>query len=231
MNGIDAKWVFYLGLIVTIETAIGNGTVSLTNVVPLEWAPYIKAWCDLLAFIGTALMTAMSGYSSASKGPLAKVAVLIAAGAMFLLLIGPADAQTRLQSAAQRNDVNAAGQSPLASLDVKGLIDRFDQAKLEDLTLALAYATADEDRAAMQCYQAWLEQVKKFAELRQANPDPDGVQIISVFQKARGLVRRLDTSSPLRIACAALAADAKQDVRQLLGGILSGAALKIFSPL
>lgn len=70
MKGFDPKWVFYLGIAVTIETAIGQGSVSLTNVVPASWAPYIVGWCSLLAFIGTAVMTALSGYSSARPGPL-----------------------------------------------------------------------------------------------------------------------------------------------------------------
>ena len=68
MKGIDPKWIFFLGIGVTIETAIGHGSVSLTNVVPESWAPYIVGWCSLLAFIGNVVMTAFAGFSSASPG-------------------------------------------------------------------------------------------------------------------------------------------------------------------
>jgi hypothetical protein len=70
MNGIDPKWVFWLGIVVTIETAIGQGAIKLTNVVPADAAPYIIGWSQLLGFIGTTIMTALSGFSSANKGVL-----------------------------------------------------------------------------------------------------------------------------------------------------------------
>ena len=70
MNGIDPKWVVWLGVLVTVEQAIGQGTVKLTNVVPVDWAPWITAWCNLLAFAGTAIMTALSAFSSKAPGPM-----------------------------------------------------------------------------------------------------------------------------------------------------------------
>ena len=70
MRGIDPKWVFYLGLIVTIETAIAQGTISLTNMIPELAIPYVVAWNKALAFVGTAVMTGLSGYSSAAQGPM-----------------------------------------------------------------------------------------------------------------------------------------------------------------
>ena len=70
MNGIDPKWVFYLGILVTIETAIGQGTVKLTNLVADQWIPFITGWCTLLSFVGNVVMTALAGYSSKTAGPL-----------------------------------------------------------------------------------------------------------------------------------------------------------------
>lgn len=69
---VDPKWTTWLGVLVTVEMAIGNGSVSLTNVVPLDWAPYVQGWCNLLGFVGTAVMTGMSAYSSSKTGPLVK---------------------------------------------------------------------------------------------------------------------------------------------------------------
>lgn len=70
MKGIDPKWVFYLGLIVTIETAIAQGTISLTNMIPEYAIAYVVAWNKALSFVGTAVMTGLSGYSSAARGPM-----------------------------------------------------------------------------------------------------------------------------------------------------------------
>jgi hypothetical protein len=70
MKGIDPKWTVYLGLLVAIEQAIGHGTVSLTNLVPADWAPYITSWCNFLAFVGTSIMTYQAAVSSPNAGPL-----------------------------------------------------------------------------------------------------------------------------------------------------------------
>lgn len=70
MKGIDPKYIMYLGLLVTIEQAIGHGTVSLTGIIPADWAPYVTSWCNLLAFIGTTIMTGQAAISSNAPGPL-----------------------------------------------------------------------------------------------------------------------------------------------------------------
>lgn len=70
MKGIDPKYIMYLGLLVTIEQAIGHGTISLTNIVPADWASYVTSWCNLLAFIGTTIMTGQAAVSSNAAGPL-----------------------------------------------------------------------------------------------------------------------------------------------------------------
>jgi hypothetical protein len=86
MKGIDPKWAMYLGILVTLEQAIGHGTVSLTNLVPMGWAPYITSWCNFLAFIGTSIMTYQAAVSAPVSGPavntpispLAKMAIILA---------------------------------------------------------------------------------------------------------------------------------------------------------
>lgn len=70
MKGIDPKYIMWLGLAVSIEQAIGHGTVSLTNIVPAAWTPYVTSWCNLLAFIGTAIMTYQAAVSGPQTGPL-----------------------------------------------------------------------------------------------------------------------------------------------------------------
>jgi hypothetical protein len=66
----DPKFSFWLGVVVTAMIGIAGGTVHLTNAIPADWIPAVTAWASLLAFFGSALLTAMHGYSSASAGPL-----------------------------------------------------------------------------------------------------------------------------------------------------------------
>lgn len=69
---IDPKYTFWLGVFVTIFTGIGGGTVHLTNMIPEGWIPTVTAWNNFLGFVGTAIMTTMSGMSSRAPGPLVK---------------------------------------------------------------------------------------------------------------------------------------------------------------
>src|SRR6185503_8608137 len=85
--------IFYLGLLVTIEQAIGQGTVSLTNVVPGSWTPYITSWCTLLAFVGTAIMTALAAPGRAPAAVAKVVGWIAVVGLGLALLAGPAPAQ------------------------------------------------------------------------------------------------------------------------------------------
>lgn len=117
MKGIDPKWAMYLGLLVTIEQAIGHGTVSLTNLVPGSWAPYITSWCNFLAFIGTAIMTYQAAVSSPMAGPAvntpiapaAKVAIFLIAALAVLSFSVPAHAQIKTPGQIKR-DIDALGQ-------------------------------------------------------------------------------------------------------------------------
>lgn len=132
-----------------------------------------------------------------------------------------------LKGVAQRNDVNrTAVTSSSAPTSLNDALLKFDQVQIADLTIALAYANAADDKPAIRCYTTWLQTVRDMTTVREQNPPQDGPQIISAFQKARNLVKMLDTNSPFRMDCAALAADAKKDVKSFIGDIISGVALK-----
>jgi len=75
MKGIDPKWAALIGLLVIIEQGIGHGSVSLTNLVPADWAPYITAWANFLAFVGTSAMTYQAAVSGPQRGPLADTVI------------------------------------------------------------------------------------------------------------------------------------------------------------
>ncbi len=68
----NPKFAFWLGVGVTIVIGIGGGVVSLTHAIPDTWIPTVTADCNLLAFVGSAVLTAMHGYSSNQSGPLVK---------------------------------------------------------------------------------------------------------------------------------------------------------------
>lgn len=52
------NWVVWLGILVAIETQIGNGSMSLANTVPDAWVPFVKAWAANLGSIGALIMSA-----------------------------------------------------------------------------------------------------------------------------------------------------------------------------
>jgi hypothetical protein len=118
MKGIDPKWTMYLGLLVAVERAIGHGTVSLTNLIPEERAPYVTSWCNFLAFVGTSIMTYQAAMSlplprpmvNTPIAPTAKVAILLAAlGAGLFAMPDDASAQVELKTPQQIvNDIKSA---------------------------------------------------------------------------------------------------------------------------
>jgi hypothetical protein len=113
--------VFTIGVLVTIEQGIGQGTVRLSHVVPDEWIPWVIGWCNLLGFIGSTIMTALSGYSSFAgqqKGlsvpPAAKTVAFITVLLAGLLLAGArADAQSdRFREPAAKGRASVIPSSP-----------------------------------------------------------------------------------------------------------------------
>lgn len=85
--GIDPKWGAYLGLAVIIEQGIGHGTVSLTNLIPVDWAPYVTSWANFLAFVGTSIMTYQAAVSSPIAGPAINTPIAPAVKAAIMLVV------------------------------------------------------------------------------------------------------------------------------------------------
>lgn len=212
----DPKWVFYLGLLVTIETAIGQGSVSLTNVIPIEWAPYVKAWCSLLSFIGTAVMTAMSAYSSKASGPLVNtkppvtpaIAVLIGAGMLMAMLMSgsTANAQPKFPPLPLKAPASANGDlgSILDKLAAKGTADL--QAA-DDLASAINPDTNQvNDAIAHACYPALIKFINALPK-PPADGSPPGPALL--FERARMTRKLVQSGLPdyLKIGCAPLVQD------------------------
>lgn len=91
MKFIDGlNWVVILGIIVAIETQIGNGTMSLANMVPETWIPFVKAWAANLGTIGALIMSAGAfGRTPSGQTPAIPQAIksLILLGVLILSLL------------------------------------------------------------------------------------------------------------------------------------------------
>jgi len=74
MPNIDPVVRFWIGIAVTVAIAISGGTLSLAHVIPVEYIPTATAWCSLLAFVGSAILTALNGFASTNSSRLASVA-------------------------------------------------------------------------------------------------------------------------------------------------------------
>lgn len=233
MNGIDPKWVFYLGILVTIESAIGQGAVKLTNVVPETWSPYIIGWCTLLAFIGNVVMTALAGYSSKTAGPLVKPLVLVAVilGSLFAFT-GDARAQgIKLKPLTGNlgNDLGISRPSGQAgSGPLQNLLGALDDKLLPDLQYALKLATASGSRVTAPCYQAWIDIIQT---RQKAVTNADGTpldlpmpRLITDFEKMVELRNALQPDSPFMLSCSPVASMVSKDIRSFIGVVISGGA-------
>jgi hypothetical protein len=73
---IDPKWRFAIGLLVTFAIGVSQGTVSLTNAIPVDAIKPVVAWCGILAFLGSAATTAISGLVMTTSSRVAAAASL-----------------------------------------------------------------------------------------------------------------------------------------------------------
>ncbi len=69
---MSPTWIFWLGVIVSIDQGIAHGALSFVGV-PASWVPIIEAWAGNLAWVGSLVMTALIGFSSSAEGPLKKL--------------------------------------------------------------------------------------------------------------------------------------------------------------
>jgi hypothetical protein len=246
MKGIDPKWAMYLGLLVTIEQAIGHGTVSLTNLVPEAWAPYITSWCNFLAFVGTAIMTYQAAVSAPVPGPAANTPiapttvanVLLVAFALSFLLAGgdAAMAQTPLKRPQitgnivddTKANLGLGGQSTVASKGLNDILGALDDKLLPDLQYALKIATATDSKVTAPCYQAWIDIIqKRKASVANADGSPVDLpnpRLITDFEKAVELRNALQPDSDFMRMCSPVANMVKQDMVKFIGMVLAGGA-------
>lgn len=126
----------------------------------------------------------------------------------------------------------AQGIEPTVPVAKGGLFEAIEQITIDDLKAAIALAElptgpgGQGDDSAKLCYGSLLNYIELKQKFRDEQGGDEKEKVIAKFQRARNLVRMLDTDSPVRRACAAFAADVKSDVKQLIGGLATGVALK-----
>jgi hypothetical protein len=236
MQGIDPKWVFYLGIVVTIEEGIAGGSIKLAHAIPDSWIPVVDAWASILAFSGTAIMTALSAYSSKAAGPLIQppppavkvLAWLILPLALVLLMGNPAGAQDRSpRQGIQLPQIRLPGQgsnetqpgAPTGGDNSKfaSLLDKpfQDLANFigDDIDGAIALSTVIpslQDGNGQQC----ALDLKTFGEVIKAHPAPLTFKVVTdleAFRLKQMAVNRLCAST----ACTVVFADITQTITAL----------------
>ncbi len=213
IDSIDPRKVaMAFSAITVVAGLIAGGQISLTNMVPATWIPYVIAWSKAIAIIAPALIGGHSALdlfgknpmvAPAAKAALALFAVLLAS----LLMTAPASAQQQqrkplslvhvaaAQKAKPAPPVAAQAQAPAPpAAAAKGkqltvaqaqqnLIAVIQQFALGDLQNALADATANNDTQGAACWTAMIALVQSPA----INLLPNAPGGFLLFQKARDL--------------------------------------------
>ncbi len=73
---LDPKWRFAIALLVTAAIGVSQGTLVLTGAIPADWVKPVTAWCGIIAFIGSAVQTTLSGLGTTTQSRIAGAAAL-----------------------------------------------------------------------------------------------------------------------------------------------------------
>lgn len=167
---------------------------------------------------------------------------LVITALLHVFTPGRAEAQTRIQQGAQRNDVNRPGGiqavSPLApasdSFDLGGskISDAILGKIMPDLRYAAALSKQNNNKITQPCLSAvlaladsWNVEVKDDKGNVLPLPNP---HVITFLEKQSQLLRQLQPDSDISLGCSGMAQALRKDVASLVGAILSGGALGIF---
>jgi hypothetical protein len=160
-----------ISILVVLELAIAQGTISLTDAIPASWIPVVVAWSKILAVVGSAitgthnvaaLFSPRADGPSLGQGAAVKALVMLAVLLASLIFAPPAMAQSRpvlpplanpfkLPSVAPKPAVAKA--SPAASsaqtLDPLAWLRQFST---DDVAYALKDAQAQNDLTTIPCW-------------------------------------------------------------------------------
>jgi len=76
MPHFDPTTRFWIGVLVTIAIGVSSGTLVLTDAIPVEFIKPVTAWCGIIAFVGSSIMTALNGLATTNSSRIASAAVV-----------------------------------------------------------------------------------------------------------------------------------------------------------
>jgi hypothetical protein len=76
MPNIDPIVRFWIGVLVTAAIGVTQGTLVLTGAIPADWIKPVTAWSGIIAFFGSAALTALNGAASTTSSRVASAASL-----------------------------------------------------------------------------------------------------------------------------------------------------------
>lgn len=208
--GVDPKWIVMLAWLVGVQKGIGQGAISLTNMIPESWIPHVIAWNNGLAWLGVGLMGLLAALSSSSAGPLISVPnialpsvdatktvakiLLVAFALSFLVAGGSAQAQIKLKPLTG-NIVRDLTPAPSVAKDTSNIMDATISALSKpftdianfigsDAAQAVALSTAVpelQDGHGQMCWQA----MSTFGSVIKAHPVPITLHVMFDYETLR----------------------------------------------
>ena len=76
MPHFDPITRFWIGVVVSVAIAISGGTLNLTSAIPADLIKPVTAWCSIIAFLGSAILTALNGLGATTQSRLESAASL-----------------------------------------------------------------------------------------------------------------------------------------------------------
>lgn len=76
MPTIDPIARFWIGVLVTVAIGVSSGSLVLTNAIPTDWIKFVTAWCGIISFTGSALLTALNGMATSAQSRIASAAAV-----------------------------------------------------------------------------------------------------------------------------------------------------------
>jgi hypothetical protein len=207
------KAILWLSGLVAIETAIGGGTINLTNAVPASWIPTIAAWCNILAFVGSSIVATLAGKSvygasagaSSSSTSAAKVVALFAVLILGALML---PTQSFAAAAPVTTDPVSTLMAQIGSVkaDIVAGVVADIQAADADASAVSSTTNQMNDPIAHACYPALVKFLQSLPAATPLNGKFVGVQL---FQKKRDFIAQLQAGLPvyLKLGCAPLLGD------------------------
>ena len=76
MPVVDPVVRFWIGIFVTVAIGVTQGGLVLTHAIPTDWIPVVTAWCGILAFVGSSVLTALNGMATTASSRIASAAAI-----------------------------------------------------------------------------------------------------------------------------------------------------------